>query len=1087
MHRPGRRFAVACLTATLAGQMSGAIAETLPIGQAIELSIGPGDTREWALPQVDGALRIVLQERGVDVELVVIDAGANRPALETGASRWADHQLTLVGDSAAERVVQIRGNRPGAPPGTVLLHVQAIDSAEAQARSRLDADLRETELAATLADRARRRDPATVTAAQRLLDLRLAQNSEHDTRRAVLLLDRILAQQGRRADAVRLLTQYRPLWRTRGDARSEASMLNALGMHHYALGDHRLATPLLQEALDTLALTPTPLLEVVIRNNLCLAARRHAALNATIDCFERALSLSQAVGDLARIAGAHNNLGGAYSEAGDSTRAAAAFEQAIALNETLGTSAANANTWLNLSLELQGQARFSAARHALDRADEGFAATGDARGQALVLRARGYLQSQLGETASAVERMAEALQTLRDKGSRDEVVQTLTRLARDELLLGRKDDAFAHLDEAIALARIDGSPHLLAETLLRSARLRSRDDDGDRAATLAREAHTLAESVDNANLAARATLEIARAALGRDDAAKAEQLAGSVLDSSIRHLPLLLADAYAVSAAAKANLQRVDDADVDYAKGLELIEAARTEVADAESRASFLATHEQLIRGRITLLMQRASADSDAALAARAFALSGQYRARVLVERMQSTHTGTDPRIGREHDALLARLSTLAMQRWQLDEASAHAARRKALARQIADVEEALRSLAERRREGEVGRPVAPALQADLASVQRALPAATQLVEYLVDDKVSWAWVVSADRFAFHRLPARADVNAQVEAVHDSLGLPGRATSGLAWTRSLRDACRTLWQPLVADVTEERVIIVADGSLSRLPFAALRCVDEAGAVATLVQRHELSLLPAAALLARKTTPRTHGKALLVVDPVYSADDARLGARAGSAMPSTHAVPTLRSDTLARLPGGLVEAREIQRLLGPDETQLLHGSEASLRRLDPGRLGDYAILHFATHGLADVDGFAGAGLVLSLYDDRRQPVDGFLSMRQIAAWRLHARLVMLGACDGGNGRLIVGEGLSGLAWAFLSAGADTVVAPLWAIEDGFSSRLAIAFYRNLLDADRSIAASLRAAQLAMLAEDATLSPAVWASTIAISSR
>jgi tetratricopeptide (TPR) repeat protein len=164
---------------------------------------------------------------------------------------------------------------------------------------------------------------------------------------------------------------------------------------------------------------------------------------------------------------------------------------------------------------------------------------------------------------------------------------------------------------------------------------------------------------------------------------------------------------------------------------------------------------------------------------------------------------------------------------------------------------------------------------------------------------------------------------------------------------------------------------------------------------------------------------------------------------------------------AALPGTRWEVQAIARLL-PQTTTLL-GSQASEQELDrlraAGRLKQYRLLHLATHGEADKDDPDRSALILAqdrLPDALKQVqahqkvYDGRLTVKAIRdSWQLDADLVVLSACQTALGRQLGGEGLLGLAQAFLQKGARSVVVSRWKVDDAATALLMLRFYENLL--------------------------------------
>ena len=143
------------------------------------------------------------------------------------------------------------------------------------------------------------------------------------------------------------------------------------------------------------------------------------------------------------------------------------------------------------------------------------------------------------------------------------------------------------------------------------------------------------------------------------------------------------------------------------------------------------------------------------------------------------------------------------------------------------------------------------------------------------------------------------------------------------------------------------------------------------------------------------------------------------------------------------------------------------------------LGQYRIVHFATHGLLNNEHPELSGLVLSLVNNRGQPQDGFLELEDIYNLRLPVDLVVLSACDTALGQEMNGEGLVGLTRGFMYAGATRVVASLWSVNDAATSELMARFYKEMQQGQMKPAAALRAAQIQMWKQKIWTSPYYWA--------
>ena len=119
------------------------------------------------------------------------------------------------------------------------------------------------------------------------------------------------------------------------------------------------------------------------------------------------------------------------------------------------------------------------------------------------------------------------------------------------------------------------------------------------------------------------------------------------------------------------------------------------------------------------------------------------------------------------------------------------------------------------------------------------------------------------------------------------------------------------------------------------------------------------------------------------------------------------------------------------------------------------------------------------LVLSLVSDEGE--DGFLQFDEVTRLKLNADLVVLSACKSVQGRLYNGEGVRGLARAFLYAGSRGVVCSLWAVDDRETATFMGHLYGGLKDG-QAAADALRAAKLEMIR--AHKPPVFWAPFILI---
>jgi CHAT domain-containing protein len=137
---------------------------------------------------------------------------------------------------------------------------------------------------------------------------------------------------------------------------------------------------------------------------------------------------------------------------------------------------------------------------------------------------------------------------------------------------------------------------------------------------------------------------------------------------------------------------------------------------------------------------------------------------------------------------------------------------------------------------------------------------------------------------------------------------------------------------------------------------------------------------------------------------------------------------------------------------------------------------YAVVHFATHARAGTADPGASGLLLAPGEQN----DGFVTPEEILGLRLSADLVTLSGCETARGRVVSGEGVLGLSRAFFHAGAASVLASLWEVDDQHTALFMSRFYRHLAAGERKGVALASAKREFCAERDPTLEhPAVWA--------
>jgi CHAT domain-containing protein/tetratricopeptide (TPR) repeat protein len=334
------------------------------------------------------------------------------------------------------------------------------------------------------------------------------------------------------------------------------------------------------------------------------------------------------------------------------------------------------------------------------------------------------------------------------------------------------------------------------------------------------------------------------------------------------------------------------------------------------------------------------------------------------------------------------------------------------------------------------------------------LPADAALLEYHVSPRGVTTFVVHAGAVAATRLGLGEEVLSRtIRRLVEPLRQAGASADPRAildaWDTSLAERlCSWLVEPALRRLPEAvtRLVIVPHGPLHALPFALLR---RARRDAFLVEALTLSTIPTAALL-RQSPARVPGRLERALSVSYSPP------------PGCRAQLETGPVALAPLPRARREAARVASAF-PASTMLV-GRDATVARTCRG-LRSADVVHVAAHALVEGSGGGLASLVLA----PGSPASGIdlLTEERIAATPTRARLVTLAACATAAGVVRHHEGTFGLARAFLRAGAESVLASLWPVDDGAAHRLTGLFYERLLAGDDRCLALARA-QRAMMA-------------------
>jgi CHAT domain-containing protein/tetratricopeptide (TPR) repeat protein len=403
-------------------------------------------------------------------------------------------------------------------------------------------------------------------------------------------------------------------------------------------------------------------------------------------------------------------------------------------------------------------------------------------------------------------------------------------------------------------------------------------------------------------------------------------------------------------------------------------------------------------------------------------------------------------------------------------------------------------------------RPLSTAQPLTLREIQEEIgDGNTLLLEFALGEDRSFAWVLDGDSLTTFDIGSAAEIRNSVQTFREALlpietkadeapidYLRRRAAARSALTLQSRQLAKLLFGTVHLP-PQKRLVIVPDGPLQYLPFAALSFAENGHVGVPLVELHELVMLPSASALvalrrAADQRPRPADELTVFADPVFEPS----GKPKPAAIPSSSESPRSRALTRAlndlgdsqwipSLPGSRNEALAIQKIAGPERTRLVMGFEANREAIMGGSIARQRIIHFATHGMMDTRHPEMSGLVLSMFNKKGEYQDGYVRLSDIYDLKLSADLVVLSSCESALGKDLGAEGIIGLPRAFLYAGARSVVASLWKVDDDVTVTLMSAFYSRLQRGEDP-AQALQGAQLDLLKNPRLSDPYYWAAFI-----
>jgi len=801
-----------------------------------------------------------------------------------------------------------------------------------------------------------------------------------------------------------------------------------------------------------------------------------------------------------------------------------------------------------------------------------FRAAGDKKGEAAALLQLGQLHMTLGEMQKALDRFGQALPLFRAAGERQGEVITLSSIGSLHMFLGKSEEALSYYQQAMELARATGFPESEAAALAALGPLYNDLGEPEKAKKSLEQAlsvyralnfrrgqaltlvslgllHSFEREPQEALKYNEQALPLFRAehdrygeglALfgicwnrvssgdyqkGLDYCAQARALQRSIGDG---HTEAMTLKQIAVGELNRGNFAASQTA---IESAIANVESVRTKVVNPEYRLSFFAGSQDYYAFYIDLLMRLHMQHLEGGYDGKALQASERARARSLLDTLKEANAdirqGVDPALLQRERKTQSRLNARAQAQMELLSGPHTEAQAKAIAE---EVEMLIKDLQQIETEIRQTSPHYAALMQPqpltLKEIQtQVLDQYTVLLEYSLGEERSYLWVVTSSSITGYELAKRDEIETAAGHFYNLLNVRNKDVKGeTSKQRAVRVAkadleipvaaaslSRMVLGPAAGQLGKKRLMIVADGALHFVPFAALPLV-RGGATSIprpLIADHEIVNLPSASTLSvvrgevagRPPAPRS---VVALADPVFMKDDERVkrirDKQLRDSPKSPNEAPVRGENTIdrqlvkatedtgvategmyvPRLPGTRQEAEQIVAMVRTAEGRLALDFAASRETATNAELSQYRYVHFSTHGLLNSVHPELSGVVFSLVNERGEAQDGFLRAHEIFNLKFPAEVVVLSACQTGIGKDIRGEGLVSLTRGFMHAGAPRVVVSLWDVSDWGTTELMVRFYHGMLKEGMRPAAALRAAQVSLMNDKRWASPYYWAS-------
>lgn len=836
--------------------------------------------------------------------------------------------------------------------------------------------------------------------------------------------------------------------------------------------------------------------------------------------YRKALSVAESLGNLYWLGKVLNGMGDIYFVEREIEIAKTFFQRALEKKQRCGDVSGEAESTNNLgSVEWY----LGENQKALDLYNQSLKLiqlTDDKVMEGIIHHNLGSVYDTLGEYETAIYHYQLGLQL--QKGVPFGEVHALIMLARAYNSVGNTKEALKNYDEALSIAEKLQNNLVKTTALQHMAAIFSSLNNYEKAKEYYTKSIALSES--SGDITAKAICYAGLAKIDqiekRYDAALKKYDVALTLIQKVKDIETELNIIYGI-ATTEYKIGNLKNAEGNIKKAIEIIERNRIKFDTPEIKSAYFATKNDYYSLYISLLMDYFEKTKNAKYSEKALEINEKWHARSLLDVLaesqlskNSINNKVDKSLVLKKELLQKLLKTKIEKEIEIisasyseEELSKHKNEIIKLKNELINVESEMRKSNSDFQQYQSYQNTKPLTAQGIRSL---LHDNTLILSYHVGRENSYVWGITAESMQSVNLGSSAEIKSLSKKIH--MALAARATwldfedeevrnqrvaqADREYLELLHQMTQLVLTPLSSSLKKcNKIVIVSDGNLNYVPFAALSNPTSLENYVPLITTHEVISIPSISsifVMRQKPTKQKNNVNDVVsvaafADPIFTLNDPRIKKIQKPLKENAEEIAhnnvqrvigkmsAFRGAELTRLHWTRNEVMQLKKLSPNSKVWL--DDQATLSELMKIGSYDFDVLHVASHGVFNLEHPELSGIILSLVDKNGNKIPSFLNSKDVLNLKA-PEIVVLSACSTSLGKDVPGEGVVGLAQSFICAGAKKVITTLWNINDQATSVLMEKFYENLLIKKMSVGESLRQAQIHMFQTQQYKHPYYW---------